>query len=462
LILRAECTFAHIVFPPKPDRIGTFAAMAERRVLHLKANATGSLRLVFTIVQEMVIQLPRLWKLRRIYRRRPRPAEPVVVLMGDNMDATHGISVSSRRLVRDLRARGKSVYMVGISHSLHAPGARTEDGAVWMTRARVVQDLFGYPGQELAMPSLREIFELLARRPVDLIEIETPGIFGFVAILVGPVLGITIVQNYRTDLVSYYRMLLQNPLFIGFLEWYTRNFLNCGDRVVVPSRAFRQDVIDFGLPHSKVVQLPRGVELSRFHPDLADRAAWKAYGDLEGPIVLFLGRVSKEKGLEVLIEAWPEIQRRHPDAILGVVGDGPFRAEFEARMKPIGRALFAGMVVGDELPKLVGSCSVLAFPSTTDTFGNAVLEALASGVPAVVTDQGGPCEIVEDGSSGLVIGGNDARLLAEAVDRVLSQEDLRTRLARNARLRAEEYSPERATERQWEFFQELHDRRGAR
>lgn len=330
-----------------------------------------------------------------------------------------------------------------------------------MIHPRVVQDLFGYPGQELAFPALSEVIELLSRHPVDIIEIESPGIFGLLVILLGPWLDIGIVQNYRTDLVSYYRMLLQNQLFIGFLEWYTRTFLNCGDRVVVPSKAFREDVIHFGIARSKVVQLPRGVELSRFHPDMADREAWKAFGDLEGPIVLFLGRVSKEKGLEVLIDAWPEIQRKHPTAILGVVGDGPFREEFEQRMKGIGRALFAGMVTGETLPKLVASASVLAFPSTTDTFGNAVLEALAGGVPAVVTDKGGPCEIVEDGQSGLVIRGNDPTTLAWAVDRLLSHEDLRRSMAHSARERAEEFSPERATARQWEFFQDLHDRRRA-
>lgn len=434
--------------------------MSERRVLHLKADFPGTVRLVATIASELVRYAPRLWRLRRRYRKRTVPAAPVVVLMGDNMDATHGISVSSQRLVRDLRARGKDVYMVGVSHSRHVPGARTQDGAVHMIHPRVVQDLFGYPGQELAFPVLSEVIELLSRHPVDIIEIETPGIFGFLVILIAPLLGISVVQNYRTDLVSYYRMLLQNQLFIGFLEWYTRTFLNCGDRVVVPSKAFREDVIHFGIARSKVVQLPRGVELSRFHPDHADREAWKAYGPHDGPVVLFLGRVSKEKGLEVLIDAWPEIQKKHPTAILGVVGDGPFRAEFEERMQAIGgRAMFAGMVTGDELPKLVASCSVLAFPSTTDTFGNAVLEALAGGVPAVVTDKGGPCEIVEDGQSGLVIKGNDPSTLAWAVDRVLAHEPLRRNLSRNARERAEEFSPESATTRQWEFFQDLHTRR---
>ncbi|MEN9354720.1 MAG: hypothetical protein RL318_2045 [Fibrobacterota bacterium] len=436
--------------------------MSERRILHLQADFMGTVRLVASIACEFGRYLPKLWRLRRVYRRRSKNVEPVVVLMGDNMDATHGISVSSQRLVRDLRAQGKHIFMVGVSHSRNKPGARTEDGAVHMLRAHVVQDLFGYPGQELAFPALDAVIDLLARHPVDIIEIETPGIFGLLVVILGPLLGISVVQNYRTDLVSYYRMLLNNPLFIEFLEWYTRSFLNCGDRVVVPSLAFREDVINFGIARSKVIQLPRGVELSRFHPDHADRSAWKAYGDFDGPIVLFLGRVSKEKGLETLIEAWPEIQRKHPDAILGVVGDGPFRAEFETRMKKIGRAMFAGMVVGDELPKLVASCAVLAFPSTTDTFGNAVLEALASGVPAVVTDKGGPCEIVQDGQSGMIIHGNEPTTLAWSVNHLLSQEPLRKRLSLCARERAEEFSPERATTRQWEFFRDLQTRRRPR
>jgi len=426
--------------------------MTEHRVQRLRADPWGTLLLILTMITEVVTHLPRMWRLRRLYRRRRRPAEPVVVLMGDNMDATHGISVSSQRLVHDLRLREKNIFMVGISHSQRTPGPRTQDGSVHMIRPSVVQDLFGYPGQELAFPSLKEVCELLAHTQVDIIEIESPGTFGLLVIVLGPWLGISIIQNYRTDLISYFRMLLDSPLFIGFLEWYTRSFLNCGDRVVVPSKAFFNDVLDFGLARSKVVQLPRGVELGRFHPSKADRSAWTAHGaPAQGRIVLFLGRVSKEKGLDLLIEAWPLILRKHPDLILGVVGDGPFRAEFQRRTKDLGPTVFTGMVLGDELPALVGSATLLAFPSTTDTFGNAVLEALAAGIPAVVTDQGGPCEIVEDGKSGRIVAGNDLLALVQGMDDLLSRPDL-SDMRRDARLRAEGFSPEAATTRQWEFF----------
>jgi glycosyltransferase involved in cell wall biosynthesis len=438
--------------------------MSEHRFLHVNADFKGSLRLVFAMAAEVLVNLPRIWRLRKIYRKRLRPSEPTVVLMGDNMDATHGISVSTERMVHDLRKRGKNAYMLGISHSLREPGIRSPDGAVLMVRPSVVQDLFGYPGQELSFPDVAEICGLLERVPVDVVELESPGIFGLLMVVLAPILGIALVQNYRTDMINYYRVLLgKNPLFVGFLEWYTHSFLKCGDRVVVPSQAFREDVLGFGLARSKVEQLPRSVELGHFNPEHADRQAWTERGaPAAGPIVLFLGRVSREKGLETLISAWPEILKARPDAVLGVVGDGPFRQEFETCMASLGPAVFTGMVVGDELPRLVAACAVLAFPSTTDTFGNAVLEALASGVPAVVTDQGGPCEIVRDGRSGLVVPGDDAPALARAVTRLLADPDLHEQMATAARIRAEDFSPEQAIARQWEFFRDVQDRRRKR
>ena len=432
--------------------------MPEHRFLHVNADFKGSLRLVLAMILEVAANFPRILRLRKLYHKRPRSEEPTVVLMGDNMDATHGISVSTERMVHDLRARGKNAFMLGISHSQRQPGSRAPDGSVHMIRPVVVQDLFGYPGQELSFPSVTEVCELLERIPVDVVELESPGIFGLLMIGLAPFLGIAVVQNYRTDMISYYRVLLgKNPLFVGFLEWYTRSFLMCGDRVVVPSLAFREDVVSFGLARSKEEQLPRSVELGHFSPEHADREAWTSRGAPKGPIVLFLGRVSREKGLETLIAAWPEILKVRPDAVLGVVGDGPFRQEFETRMASLGPAAFTGMVVGDELPKLVAACAVLAFPSTTDTFGNAVLEALASGVPAVVTDQGGPCEIVRDGCSGLVVPGDDALALARAVVRLLTDSELHDSMARAARTRAEEYSPDQAIAREWEFFRDMHD-----
>jgi glycosyltransferase involved in cell wall biosynthesis len=173
-------------------------------------------------------------------------------------------------------------------------------------------------------------------------------------------------------------------------------------------------------------------------------------------VLAFLGRVSREKGLEVLAEAFEKLLISHPDAVLGVIGDGPWKDEFQRRMAHTGRAVFTGELGGAELPRALASAAIFAFPSTTDTFGNAVLEALACGVPAVVTDQGGPKEIVEDGRSGLVVPGDDPSALASALDLLLGNAELRRRLGEGGLDRARLFSPGASCDEHLAFYRRLH------
>jgi len=430
---------------------------------HFRANLTGSLGFVAVLAWETIRNLPRLSRLAWSYRRRRArerseggSAETRVVFVGDNMDAVHGISVSAHRMARDLSALGTPTVLVGVSHSRKLPGARDEDGRVHMLPAACVQDLFGYEGQELAYPSVRAWYELLRTRKVDIIEIETPGTFGLLALCTGLFLGIPVIHNYRTDLVAYTSLLVDNVLFVEWMHWFIRCFVRSGGRVIVPSLAFQEEVVGMGIARSRIDRLPRGVDLARFHPGVADASAWSDRQAPEGPLIVYLGRVSREKGLAALADAFRLLLASHPEAVLGVIGDGPFRAELEASLRDTGRAVFAGEVTGAELPKLLASASLLAFPSTTDTFGNAVVEALACGVPAVVSDQGGPCEIVEDGISGLVFAGDDVEALRSALQRLLDDPGLRERMGKAAIQRSLRYDPLVANKAHQSVYRRLH------
>jgi len=430
---------------------------------HFRANLTGSLGYVAILVWETLRHLPRLFRLAGTYRlRRLREKErrqlvdPSVLFLGDNMDAIHGISVSAHRMARDFTKRGAPALFVGVSHSRNMPGPRGDDGCSLMLPPACVQDLFGYEGQELAYPSVGAWCDLLEKRKVDIIEIESPGTFGLLALGSGLLLGIPVVQNYRTDLLAYTSMLVGESLFVEWLHWFIRSFLRSGGRVVVPSVAFQEEAVAMGIPRSRIHRLPRGVDLSRFHPGLAEPGAWQAIGAPEGPVISFLGRISREKGLEPLAIAFRKLLETHPDAVLGLIGEGPYHAELEASLSDTGRVVFAGELLGSDLPRLLASSVFLAFPSTTDTFGNAVVEALACGIPAIVTDQGGPSEIVEDGVSGIVIPGDDPEALREAMARLLDDGALCARMGAAALSRARAYDPDAANEAHMDVYRELH------
>lgn len=428
-----------------------------------RANLPGSVGFVAVLAWETMRNLPRILRLAWSYRRRRareqregRLTEPRVLFVGDNMDAVHGISVSAQRMAGDLTRLGTPTMLVGISHSRNAPGDRDDQGLVVMLPAACVQDLFGYEGQELAYPSVRAWYELLRTRKVDIIEIESPGAFGLLALCMALLLGIPVVHNYRTDLIAYTSMLVQNTLFVEWMHWFIRTFLRSGGHVIVPSAAFQEEVVGMGLARSRVDHVARGVDLTRFHPEVGFRADWTALGAPEGPLVVYLGRVSREKGLETLAEAFLALLQEHPQAVLGVIGDGPFRQSLEDSLRETGRAFFAGEVTGSVLPRLLGAADVFAFPSTTDTFGNAVVEALACGIPAIVTDQGGPCEIVQDGRSGLVVPGDDPVALREAIATLLADHASRREMGAAAIERAAQFDPLRANEAHRAVYRTLH------
>jgi glycosyltransferase involved in cell wall biosynthesis len=418
------------------------------------ADFPGSVGVVLSMLGDLWRHRGRMWGLYRRRRRAPEPSGKVrVAFVGDNMDSTHGISVSATRMVGLLREEGHEAWLLGVSHSASPPGPRDPDGWIRMFQASSAQAMFGYEGRELSFPHLPDLIDFLEAHPVDLVEIETPGFVGMLFVLLARLMGVPIVHNYRTDLLAYTRMLLDNRAFIDFLRWFICGFLRVGDAdVIVPSEAFVEQVQAMGLPRRRVHFLRRSVDLSRFSPDRGDAGYWATRGAPEGPVISFLGRVSREKGLETLAEAFEVVLRSRPDAVLAVIGDGPWREEFEKRMAPTARAVFTGELAGDELPRALASSAVFAFPSTTDTFGNAVLEALACGVPAVVTDQGGPREIVEDGRSGLVVPGGEADPLARSIVSILDDARLRSRLAEGALRRAALYRPEASRDEHLAFY----------
>lgn len=430
--------------------------MAELKTKHFRSDFVGSVGFLLAIAAEVVPNLPRLASLRARAKPRTDPKSLGILLVGDNMDSTHGISVSSERLAGQLREVGNQAWLMGVSHSAKTPGLRNPEGSVVMLAPACIIDLHGYEGQEMALPSLAEVCRFFQENRVDLVEIESPGAFGLLALVLARLLGIPVVHNYRTDLLAYTRILLDHPLFIAGLHWFIRNFLKSGGgNVIVPSQAFVEECVAMGNPRSRTVQLPRGVDLSRFSPDARKEGFWRELGAPQGPVIAYLGRVSREKGLETLSDAFERVLRTHPDAVLAVIGDGPWKNQFRERLAHTGRAVFPGEMKGDLLAQALASADLFAFPSTTDTFGNAVLEAIACGVPAVVTDQGGPKEIVQDGVSGVVVPGGDADSMAEAMARLLSDPVERRRLAEGGAARAEAFRPEAARDRHLEFYRKV-------
>jgi glycosyltransferase involved in cell wall biosynthesis len=168
--------------------------------------------------------------------------------------------------------------------------------------------------------------------------------------------------------------------------------------------------------------------------------------------LLYVGRVSDEKNLPLLADVFLRLAARRPDLHLIVVGDGPYRRQMEARLAGA-PCTFTGCLDGEDLAEVYASSDILVFPSATDTFGNVVLEAQASGIPVIVSDRGGPAENVIPDVTGLVLPAGDAQSLYNAVWTLADNPRRMRDMGLQARRYMEGRSFDQAFVQSWQMFE---------
>jgi glycosyltransferase involved in cell wall biosynthesis len=280
-----------------------------------------------------------------------------------------------------------------------------------------------------------QIFDHLERGGFSELIISTPGPTGLCALAAAKMLGLRVVGIYHTDFPQYVRILTDDS-FMETLTWnYMHWFYNQLDVLYVNSEDYRKCWIERGIPRERLRILPRGLDTHLFHPSKRDPRFWEARGLREGELaMLFVGRVSKEKNLDLLVTATRRLAESQTPVKPVIVGDGPYMSEMK---RHLGDAIFTGYLDGEDLARAYASADFFVFPSTTDTFGNVILEAQASGIPVIVSDIGGPRDLVSNGVDGFVTKGLDAADLAEAIRKLAFDADLRKNMGASGRTRVE-------------------------
>lgn len=291
--------------------------------------------------------------------------------------------------------------------------------------------------------------DLDAWRP-DLVHTTSPTVAARWAHRYSVKRGIPHVATFHTHFPAYFRYYGMRQL--EPLGWWLLRRLYEGCRAVyVPSGAIAAELARHGIRPVRV--WGRGVDTSAFSPERRDEALRQSAGASESvPLVLVVSRLVREKDL---LDLPPMVRRLRSDGArfrLVLVGDGPLRRKLERALPD---AVFAGHCTGEALSRWYASADLFVFPSTTETFGNVVQEALASGVPAVVSDRGGPRTVIRPGVSGLVARANDPDHLAEQVGRLLSDPEQRTTMARAARRQTEGQSWARVNDGLLEHYRTL-------
>lgn len=222
------------------------------------------------------------------------------------------------------------------------------------------------------------------------------------------------------------------------------------DKVFVPSAFTGEELAARGVDKQKIVLFPRGVDTERFAPTRSN--GYFKGQDIENTVkLLYVGRLSKEKNLDLLADAFKEILASHPGTSLVLTGEGPYSDQLKTRLADVPH-MFTGCLEGETLATVFASCDLFVFPSATDTFGNVVLEAQASGLPVIVTDQGGPRENMSDGLTGVVVPSGDKEALVQAVCRLIDDPALRLSMGAAARTAMEARSFENAFAKTWELY----------
>ncbi len=308
-----------------------------------------------------------------------------------------------------------------------------------------------YESMVMGIPPILDILRHCEKEKYTRFIISTPGPLGLVAMWVANILDIPTVAIYHTDIPNYARILTGDKTVEGLAWLLVRGFYSNVDQVYVLTEAYKTLLLENGVKHNDIRIFPKGTDLELYTPDRRKPDLWQKYEGLNGGSkILYVGRVSKEKDLDVLRLAYRQIREKRDDVDLVIVGDGPYLKELKEKMAEIPGVLFTGFVEGTDLAELYASSDVFAFPSTTDTYGSVVLEAQACGLPVVVSDQGGPKEVIVDGKTGIVTKAKNVDSFTEALLRLVDDEDLRESMGYEGRLHTENKSWENAFQTFWD------------
>jgi glycosyltransferase involved in cell wall biosynthesis/predicted metal-dependent phosphoesterase TrpH len=363
---------------------------------------------------------------------------PRVAIVADGIGSAHGVT----RAIEEIRERGVPGFEIEV--------VGTDANVDRRLPAVAEVEVPFYPGLRIGVPSLPVVVQALAGvdgATYDAIHVCSPGPAGVAGALVARALRVPLIGSYHTELTAYAGVRSGERRIAEATALAVSAFYGACDVVLSPSPAADAALAAIGVPARRVLRWDRGVDAARFAPPARPRAGASADG--RGPAratidVLYAGRITREKGAALLADAFLLARAGEPSLRLVLAGGGP---EQEYVRERVGEAAtFLGWLEGDRLARAYADADVFLFASATDTFGQVILEAQASGLPTIAVARGGPLSLIEDGVDGL-LREPDAAQLADAVVRVARSPLLRERLSRGGLRSARTHTWERALRR---------------
>lgn len=356
------------------------------------------------------------------------------------LPSTDGIVTRLCASVKWLLDEGHEVLLVAPDQGVYEyKGARVE--------GIPARSFFFYRSKQFALPR-RKVRGILEEFQPDLIHVVNPAILGVAGIYYGRRLRFPMVASYHTNVaqyLDYYHFSLFKPL----IWWYFRLLHNKADLNLCTSRAVQDELQERNFKNVELWK--RGVAIDQFHPNrYSDTMREKlTNGNKDHLLMLYVGRLAAEKEIERV----KDVLEQRSDVSLAIVGDGPHRPPLEEHFKGT-RTVFTGFMHGDELAEAYASADVFVFPSTTETLGLVILEAMASGLPVIAAQSGPSCEQIQDQVNGWLYDPESKDSLIQSIDH-LKDRQLRKQLGTQARSESERMGWSDASRQLYTFYRHV-------
>ncbi len=360
---------------------------------------------------------------------RAAPGLRIAVVTETYPPEVNGVAMTAQRMVQGLISRCHQVQLIRPRQSPEDRGFSSASFEEVLVRGVPVPR---YRDLKMGLPARAKLLALWKQRRPHLVQVVTEGPLGWSAVAAAKQLHLPVISDFHTNFHSYTKY-YGAPLLGKAIGIYLRWLHNRAHCTLVPTDAMRHELSGMGFRHLQV--LSRGVDTQLFHPSRWNRLLRQSWGVGDHRLVaLYVGRIAAEKNLPLLIEAFRRMQTSRPGMKLVMVGDGPERAKLQAMHPDI---IFAGMRASEDLADHYASADLFLFPSITETFGNVVLEAMASGLPVVAYDCAAAREHIRHGENGLRAAFDDAHAFVSQAQRLVASVEDARRMGRNARMTAE-------------------------
>ena len=377
----------------------------------------------------------------------------------------NGVAVFSKNLATGLKKRGHQVMVLAPSISGKFSVEKDPDYNFTIVRLKSTR-MYLYPDQIEKIPNDKKVLgikmpQLLYKNGLhvsynpysdirrvledfkpDIIHNQTSGPLALAIFRYAKKRNIPIVMTdhtYPDNLTQQVKLpkFAKKPINAA-MNAYFMGFLRRSEYATLPTKQAITDLLpknhhSFKVP---VEALSNGIDLSRFTKGPASEEIYKKYAIPKNvPIILYVGRIDPEKSLDILVNSFKKLIKEAPKAHLVMVGDGTAREKLEKmikRKKLDSQTHFIGRVIGDDLPQIYRTGTVFVITSKTETQSIVLMEAMASGLPAIAVNAGAVTELVKDGENGFIFEPDDTAGIASGINTIISNKELREKMSKNA------------------------------